>query len=395
MPGSISIESQPGIYLPLGHLFDSENGNKLLNKFFDIASIEQQMGGPEPSGGGLPPTSESAHTWNYVYNQIVVDTAVTISSIPDTAGAAQTYLSLYPIVDIPVPGPGAVTMPEVSFQSPSFETMLQTFSGIQFKYIYCYMLVSGITNTVSSPANIAIGTPASGSGLADVYLPSSDLVKESFNRDGSTQLYNRAITGASTNGFSLADLFKDEAGKQSPLRIIINNAIAVGAAEPIAVKMLFVVPLIFEVRQLVNNNDQYVIIDSKKYVEMNIGELDGLEGIDISTFGSNVTSTRFYIENLKNNVFSGLYLGFSPSGGNWLPDIIDLTEGSKQTFVDISGITQVPKIALLTPALPPIDVGTVIIPPVQRDSNGNITNRFDFMISLEAQTSINTTFNLP
>ena len=239
MPASIGASGTPGIHFPLGSVFTSMGqDNKFLDQFFNTSILEESIKSNESESN-----TQVTKIYNYIYDRIAAGGAV-INGSPHARNAVQTYMIIFPVAEIPIPSnlPAGWTMPTINFYGPSFESMLGALLGIKFRYMQCYMLIEGISNTNISPARITLV-----SGGAVTFLANADLVKSEFQiseADEEAKQYSAAITGTSTGGFSLIPLFSDTAGS-SPMNIIITSAQPSGTL--ITVKMLIVLPLTFEV----------------------------------------------------------------------------------------------------------------------------------------------------
>ena len=392
IPASISATGTPGIHLPLGSVFTSiGQNNHFLDEFFDTSMIE----------AGLNSNGNGTRLFNYLYDRIAVDGA-SINGDPDAesaVSAVQTYLIVFPVAEIPVPNniPPGWPVPNIDFYGPSFEAMLGSLLGIQFRYMWCYILIDGISNSSLSPARISL--------ISDemAFLQSADLIKSTFQIDEADEAagqFTRAITGASTRGFSLIPLFSDRAGS-SPMRIIISSAQPSGSQ--ITVKMLIVLPLTFEVPPEIDENgrSRFVEIHGTRYVKMDVKQLNDM-AIDLTEFGNTINTAHFQINDIKNDIFSGIFLAFSKSKDVygfhvWEENIINLDEGAVNGIVDITGITKVPHMSLITRAAARPDgseTGYISIPPVKKDDENKIINEFDFSITLDAETDFSTSIDL-
>ncbi|MDR0552275.1 MAG: hypothetical protein LBG72_09755 [Spirochaetaceae bacterium] len=409
LPASIGGKGSPGLYVSMKNLFETSGQKNLLGELFDIDTITKQIENSKDGTGTALPVEGTPALWNYVYNQIKVSDTATVNGVPGDSGAVQTYLLYYPVISIDVSGqlpqgnttPLDVPVPVIDFYAPSFNTMLATLKGIQFKYVYCYIIVDGICNTTSSPANITIGTAQN----STEYLPSNDLFAPDFVTDGSkdfTKAINTNNAKTSTaSGFSVTGLFNEP--EPSPLRITITGA-KVSTAQKIAIKLLFVLPLTFEVPP---GNDE-ITIQNEKWVKLELEQLSSLASDDMfamsekessADFQVKVTNAEFKIYEIKNNILSGINLAFSTKDSGWLSDIIDLnpavinSDGENGGSVKINGIKNIPQMALVTKA-DAAGNGRISIPPAERDAEGKLKSEFDFSIAIKIQTEFEGAFDL-
>jgi hypothetical protein len=398
IPASIGASGTPGIHLPLGNVFTSAGqNNKFLDEFFDAGIIEAGL-----KSDDAETDTDAAQIYNYIYNSIDAGGGQIINGTEDSADdepPVQTYLIVFPVAKIAVPVslPSGWVVPNIDFYGPSFKSMLGSLLGIKFRYMQCYMLIEGISNSSVMPARISLISGGTS------FLQNADLIKSEFQiseEDEAAKHYTQAITGTSTEGFSLTPLYSDTSGS-SPMQIIITQAQPSGTQ--ITIKMLIVLPLTFEVPPEMdeNGNTHFVDLHETKYVKMDVQQLNDM-AIDLTEFGSTINTAHFQITSIQNDVFSGLFLAFSKSkdahGFNiWEENIINLDEGSENQIIDITGITKVPHMSLITQAIlgpDGLEKGYIAIPPVKKDAENNTINEFDFSITLDAETDFAASIDL-
>ncbi|MDR2600968.1 MAG: hypothetical protein LBC53_00730 [Spirochaetaceae bacterium] len=391
LPSQINLSGSPGLHLPLGYVFSaSGTNNGFVDGFLNPDVIADNI------------QSDGVVIRNYQYSNIELEGGAVVNGDPLTASPApvQTYIIIYPIIEYQLPTPlenlpPEWVMPEIEFKGPSFEAMLGSLMGIKFRHLQGYILIDGINNYNNDP----FYPPGKIDLLADdlILLDGKDVVQENFSSGFLSQEiedpYTEPIYGASSPPFSLAPLFKEKTNS-APMEITLDYIKP--SSQTISIKMLLVLPLTFfiEPEKDPEGRPVYIPVKNENYVKMEIKQLDDLR-FDLTAFGNTIKNAYFSVEDVKNDVFSGVVLAFAKGTGAdgfyiWNEEVVSLDAGAENPPVSITGITEIPKMAMLTKAVYDYDGdgvlgGSLSIPP-QRKVNGAIANEFDFKITLDAST---------